>query len=99
MKNIKDVIENDISTEDFEADMKRRLKWVIDEKYKGCYRRLREKWEPELINREIVPSYDKIEFSNQVFAQPDYKNGSIRKAEEAANAIAVFVPVNFENKG
>jgi hypothetical protein len=79
----KKVIENDIPSEIFEEDMKRRLKWVlIDEKYSRCMKRLRDEWEPKLAKRGVLmlPT-DNDSFANLVFSQTDYKNRSQRETE------------------
>lgn len=76
----KKVIQNDILSEIFEDDMKRRLRWVlVDEKYKKCMERLRKEWEPRLKERGIdsLPTNDDT-FASLVFSQPDYLNRSQR---------------------
>lgn len=78
----KKVIQNDIPSEIFEEDMKRRLKWVlIDEKYTRCMDRLRKEWEPRLKEdgARSLPTHDE-EFAEMVFAHPEYKNRSQRDA-------------------
>ena len=76
----KKVIQNDIPSEIFEEDMKRRLKWVIiDEKYSKCMARLRKEWEPKLKAQgaaSITTNDD--EFASLVFNHPDYKSRSAR---------------------
>jgi hypothetical protein len=76
----KKVIQNDIPSEIFDEDMKRRLKWVlVDEKYRRCMERLRREWEPRLKSHmPSLPTNDD-EFANLVFSQPDYKNRSQRE--------------------
>lgn len=79
----KKVIQNDILTEIFEEDMKRRLRWaIVEEKYKRCFERLKKEWEPKLTERGIkfIPT-DPDEFANLVFSQTDYKNRSQRDYE------------------
>jgi hypothetical protein len=78
----KKVIKNDIHEDIFEDDMKRRLKWVLfDEKYKKCFARLKNEWEPKLKERgiEMFPSNDEA-FAEFIFSQPDYKNRSQRES-------------------
>ncbi len=79
----KKVIKNDIQEGIFEEDMKRRLKWVIEEKYKNCFKRLKDSWEPILISKgaKSLPT-DPDEFAKLVFSDPDYKNRSERDSEE-----------------
>lgn len=75
----KQVIMNDIPEEEFEEDMKRRLRWVLMHKYEQCYARLFNEWMPKLKECGIksVPLNDE-EFSKLVFAQPEYKNRAQR---------------------
>lgn len=88
------VIKSDIPAEIFEEDMIRRLKWIIQEKYKGCIRRMRETYEPQLIANNIKPDYDNDIFANQVFALPTYKDGSTKRAEQLAS-LTQFTPVQI----
>ena len=77
----KKVIQNDIPSEIFEEDMKRRLKWVlVDEKYARCMERLRKEWEPRLKAEgvELLPTSDDA-FAQMVFAHPQYKSRSQRE--------------------
>lgn len=83
----KKVIQNDIPTEIFEEDMKRRLRWILlDEKYRKCFERLKKEWEPKLIAKGMtsIPT-DLDEFAELVFSQPDYKNRSQRNIESITN--------------
>lgn len=77
----KKVIKNDIEEEIFDADMKRRLQWVLMHKYERCFERLKKEWEPKLKGRvESFPS-DSDKFAELIFSQPDYKNRSQRDKE------------------
>lgn len=69
------VIQNDISSEIFEADMKRRLEWVLMHKYEECFKRLKQEWEPKFVDRgiESIPTNPDA-FANLVFIQTDYRN-------------------------
>lgn len=81
----KKVIKNDILSESFEDDMKRRLQWaLLDVKYTKCMERLRKEWEPKLAARgvEMLPTNNDA-FANLVFSQPDYKDRSAREIEGA----------------
>lgn len=81
----KKVIQNEIPSEIFDEDIKRRLKWVlIDEKYRKCFERLKKEWEPKLIERgiEFIPT-NPDSFAELVFNQSDYKNRSTRDLEES----------------
>ena len=81
----KKVIQNDIPTEIFDEDMKRRLEYILMHKYDQSFSRLKKEWEPKLAASGLraIP-VDKDEFSTLVFAHPDYKNRSVRLAEERA---------------
>jgi len=78
----KKVIQNDIPSEIFEADMKRRIFNVINHKYEQCFKRLKVEWEPKLERAgvESIPT-NKDKFAELVFKQPDYKDRSARDAE------------------
>lgn len=83
----KKVIQNDIPSEIFDQDMKRRLKWVLfDEKYKRCMERLRKEWEPRLKDKgvQFLPTDDDA-FAQLVFSQADYKDRSQRNQEGIIN--------------
>lgn len=74
----KKVIKNDIADDIFEADMKRRLEYILMHKYERCFERLKAEWEPKLAKRvESIPT-NKDAFAELVFSQPDYKNRSQR---------------------
>lgn len=77
----KKVIKNDIREDIFEEDMKRRVAYVLQHKYDQCFKRLKEKWEPELKARGVksFPS-DEEEFAQLVFSQEDYRSRSQREA-------------------
>lgn len=69
----KKVIAHNINADELDADLQRRLRWVINHKYEQCMKRLREEWLPELKKRgcESVPLDDDA-FANLVFSQEDY---------------------------
>ncbi len=78
----KKVIQNDIPSDIFEEDMKRRLRWVlVDEKYSRCMERLRKEWEPKFKSdgAKSIPT-DDDEFAQMVFAHPNYKDRLAREA-------------------
>lgn len=77
----KKVIQNDVLSEIFEEDMKRRIKWVLlEEKYTQSMLALRREWEPRLKQKgyKVLPT-DDDEFAKIVFSQPDYMNRSQRE--------------------
>lgn len=69
------VIKNDINEDDFEADMQRRLNWVITNKYEGCFSRLKAEWDAKLTENGItsIPT-DPDEYATLVFSQSNYKS-------------------------
>lgn len=77
----KQVIKNDIHVDKFDADMNRRLQWVLMHKYDQCFARLKSQWDPKLIANGIkmIPT-DQDEYAQLVFSQPDYKDRSSREA-------------------
>lgn len=77
------VIQNDIPAEEFEADMERRVGYVIQHKFEQCFKRMKEEWEPKLKASGVrsIP-LDEEEFAQLVFSQPSYKSRSQRDALE-----------------
>jgi hypothetical protein len=77
----KKVIMNDISADIFDADMNRRLQWVLTHKYDQCFARLKKEWDSKLKANgvQMVPT-DPDAYAQLVFAQPDYKDRSARDA-------------------
>jgi len=80
----KNVLKNDINSNVFEDDVKRRLFYIINHKYEQCYKRLKQEWEPKLASRgvESIPT-DKDAFAKLVFSQEDYKDRAARDADAA----------------
>lgn len=77
----KRVICNDIHSDILDADLERRLQWVITHKYEQCMKRLRDEWMLKLKDRvESVPTSDDA-FASLVFSQPDYKDKKCREAQ------------------
>jgi hypothetical protein len=81
----KAVIAHDVASTELDADLKRRLQWVLENKYNECYKRLFNEWFPKLAARGVasIPT-DKDAFAQLVFSQPDYKDRSTRDAEALA---------------
>lgn len=79
----KSVIKNDINSDIFLDDTKRRVKWVIEHKYEQCFKRLKSEWEPKLASKGVqyIPT-DPDAFAELVFSQSDYKNRAQRDLEE-----------------
>lgn len=78
----KNVLKNEVKSEAFDADMKRRLEWVIMHKYEQCFKKLKAEWDPKLAAAGVssVPT-DKDKYAELVFSQKDYKDRSARDAE------------------
>ena len=81
----KKVIMNDIHADEFDADMKRRVSYVVMHKHEQCMKRLRDEWTPKLrdLNVESVPLNDDA-FAELVFARPEYKDRKARELEAVA---------------
>lgn len=77
----KNVICNDINVDDFDADMKRRLDYIIMRKYDECFRRLKDEWDPKLQGRVASIPTDQDEYALLVFSQPDYLDKKQRDLE------------------
>ncbi len=90
------VIQNDIPTEIFADDMKRRLQWVLSHKYEQCFKRLKAEWDQKLVANGVqsVPT-DKDAYAQLVFAQPNYMSRSQR---EVVNPDPVIKPI-VDNAG
>ena len=78
----KKVIQNEIPSEIFEEDMKRRLFWVINHKYEQCFKKLKQEWDSKLeaAGVESIPT-NKDAYAELVFKQKNYKNRSKRDTE------------------
>ena len=75
-----------IHADEFDADMKRRVNYIIMHLYEQCLKRLREEWMPKLkeLAIESVPLNDDA-FAEFVFAQKNYKDRKAREVEEKEN--------------
>lgn len=73
------VIKYDINADEFDVDMKRRLKYILTHKYEQCMKRLRDEWTPKLKDLGVtsVP-LDDDEFADLVFSQPSYQDRKAR---------------------
>ena len=81
----KKVIKNDINSDLFEEDIRRRTRFIIEHKHKQCLKRLKDEWIPRLQDKgiESIPLDDDA-FAELVFAQPEYED---RKARDAKFTI------------
>lgn len=82
----KDVIANDIDVANLEADLKRRLEWVLRHKVEQSYARFEKEWIEKL---RADPSVQSIPKSKEAFvalvkARSDYKDRASREAEAKA---------------
>ena len=77
----KKVIMNDIPEEIFEADMERRLEYILMHKYEKCFERLKNTWIPKLAQRMPSIPTDPEQLAELIFSQQDYKNRSKRESE------------------
>ena len=78
----KKVICNDIHEDEFDADMKRRLQYILTHKYERCFERLKREWDQKLAGRvEAVPTNPDA-YAALVFSQPDYCCRKIRDEHE-----------------
>lgn len=76
---MKKVICNDILSDEFNEDIKFRIVSSVVDKYRACFFRLKEEWDPKLAQRgyESIPT-DPDKYAELVFSQPDYKSRSER---------------------
>lgn len=78
------VICNDIHKDEFDADMKRRLEYILTHKYERCMERLKNEWLPKLKSRVDSIPVDDQKLAELIFSQPDYQCRKTR--EDAAKA-------------
>lgn len=76
----KQVIKNDVHEDIFEDDMKRRLEYILMHKYQQCFKRLKQEWDPKLVQAGIkmIPT-DPDEYAQLVFSQSNYKSRKNRE--------------------
>jgi len=79
----KNVIKNDIPSEEFDEDIKRRLQWVVMHKYAKCLTRLKTEWLPKLkeLGVQSIPLDDDA-FAELVFSRSEYKDRSAKEKEK-----------------
>ncbi len=79
----KEVIKNEIHEDIFDADMNRRLEWVLMHKYEQCFGRLKAEWDPKLAANgvKMIPT-NPDDYAKLVIDQPNYKNRSARESEK-----------------
>jgi len=79
----KKVIKNDIKSEIFDEDMKRRLKYVITHRCDQSFAALKREWDPKLAKAVSSVPIARDAFANLVFAQSDYKDKVARSGNQA----------------
>lgn len=79
------VICNDIHADEFDADMKRRVQYILMHKYEQCFKRLKAEWEPKLAQRMDALPTDADKLAELIFSQEDYAD---RKKREDATKLA-----------
>lgn len=68
------ILQSNISADVFEEDMRRRVRWVIENKLKNVTKELNDQWLPKLAEtNEMLPS-DPEQLSKLVLEHPDYKD-------------------------
>lgn len=77
----KKIIADDVAA-NVEADIMRRIKWVIDHKVEHQLGKLKAQWLPRLKERGVdaIP-LDDMKLAELIFSQPDYKDAQARSAE------------------
>ena len=71
----KKVLAHDIPLDILDADLKRRINWVLMHKYENVYRALKEEWDPLLKANGVVSiPLDEDQYAELVFSQPNYKD-------------------------
>ncbi len=78
----KKVIQNDIHSDIFDEDMKRRLQYILTHKYEQCFIRLKQEWDQKLAESgvKIIPT-NADEYAQLVFSQSSYKDRAKREKE------------------
>lgn len=78
----KQVIGNDIDSELLEADLKRRIEYIVMHKYERCFERLKSEWDLKLKENgvKMIPT-DFDDYAVLVFSQPNYKDRTTREKE------------------
>ena len=86
----KKVIMNDIHADEFEADMRRRMEYILMHKYERCMERLKSEWMPRLKASGVTSApTDDQQLAELIFTQQEYKG---RKEREIESAKSRFSP-------
>lgn len=82
------VIAHKISEEDINADIKRRISWIVDELVNVTKEQIKQEWRPKLsATLESVPTREST-LLDLIMQQPDYKDRKTRNAELEAERLA-----------
>jgi len=84
----KKVLKHVLHTESFDEDIARRVRYIIESKYKSCMQQLKASWIPKLKGNNVnsIPLDDE-KLAELIFEQPGYENRSTReKFNEVKNA-------------
>jgi hypothetical protein len=86
----KKVIKHEIPEKIFDADMKRRLHWVLNHKYDVCFENFKKEWDPKLAANgvQMIPT-DPDAYAQLVFSQPNYQDRAARDAQAGSMAPKV----------
>jgi hypothetical protein len=87
------VICNDIHEDEFDADMKRRLQYILTHKYERCFERLKAEWcssqvgQQSKLERNGVKSIptNPHELAELIFTQPNYECRKTREEKAKLN--------------
>lgn len=81
----KSVIKDYVHADIFDADMKRRLKWILTHLYEEAFKKLKEEWDVKLVSNgvKMVPT-EQDEYAQLVFSQPNYKDRKTREISAQA---------------
>src|SRR5574341_307639 len=73
------VIAYDVNADELDADLNRRLIWVLNHKYERCFARLKSEWDTKLKENGItmIPT-DPDKYADLVFSQPNYQDRKAR---------------------
>jgi hypothetical protein len=75
-KTQQNIIKSDINADEFEADIQRRVSYIVTHKLEQCMARLRQEWVEggKLVANGVTSiPLDDIELAELIFAQPNYK--------------------------
>lgn len=74
-----------INEDELEADLIRRIKWVIDEKVRHAREMLLAEWQPKLEAENAMLPTSKSELLNMVFTSPSFKPKKQKDIDSVAN--------------